>query len=73
MKFVFTKIDKDDWSRECSFFLDVSKSDYEILNCTPLLENIAVINEALNGNRDFYQFLKLMRREFVAHFKPKIN
>lgn len=73
MKFVFTKIDKDDWNRECSFFLDVSQNDYQILNCNPALDNIESLNKELNVNRDFYQFLKVIRKEFVSHFKPKIK
>ncbi|KAJ3133949.1 kinetochore-associated Ndc80 complex subunit spc25 [Physocladia obscura] len=68
LHFVYTNIDKKDYAREFSFVLDVSKgSEYRLVECTPAIPSISEAMTFLNSSRDFFRFLKEMRREFSEY------
>ncbi|KAG5520013.1 hypothetical protein PMAC_001089 [Pneumocystis sp. 'macacae'] len=64
LKIVFTHIDENDWMREFYFIIDLSKRDYEVIECLPSLTTINEIVSKLNQSRDFFEFLKDMRKAF---------
>lgn len=71
LKFVFTNIDNNDWSREAWFELDTARREYEIPYCKPKLEKeqIERVVEKLNESRDLKVLLKGMRELFVEAMK----
>ncbi|KAJ3331284.1 kinetochore-associated Ndc80 complex subunit spc25 [Gonapodya sp. JEL0774] len=64
LTFVFTRIDEHDLDREYSFTVDLSKREYEITSCTPPLPTMPDLVRQLNENRDFYGFVRVVRKEF---------
>lgn len=66
LRFVFTRIDANDYSREFSFLLNTSQVDYSVDGCDPELEKSVVdkVVGSLNGSRNLAVFLKDMRRAF---------
>ncbi|KAI3650301.1 hypothetical protein MP228_004888 [Amoeboaphelidium protococcarum] len=68
MKFIFTNIDPQNSSRECTFILNLSDSDYQVTQCQPSLDNMLVLVSILNKTRNFSAFLKQVRSSFVKCF-----
>lgn len=66
LRFVFVKLDPNDYSREFSFVLDMSDVNYAVEDVEPRLEDEVVdkVVGRLNSSRNFPQFLKEMRGEF---------
>ncbi|KTW31970.1 uncharacterized protein T551_00652 [Pneumocystis jirovecii RU7] len=64
LKIVFTHIDENDWMREFYFIINLSQRDYEVTECSPPLTTINEIVLKLNQSRDFFEFLKDMRKDF---------
>ena len=67
LKIVFTHVLESDWEKEYVFVVNMSKRDYEVVQCRPRLPE-GVIQEAvgrLNETRNFGGFLKEMRMGFV--------
>lgn len=71
MKFVFSNVDSDDWSREFTIIIDVSLSSYRVTCCDPMLQDLETMVEGLNRDRDFYLFLKKVRQAFVTLVKEE--
>ncbi|SZF03987.1 unnamed protein product [Blumeria hordei] len=71
LKFIFTHVDDQDWAREASFELDISKRDYEVPCCVPKIEaeRIEKLVDRLNECRDLRVLLKGMRELFVEVLK----
>ena len=71
LKFLYTHVDERSWENEAWFELGMGKRDYEVLHCHPKLEADAVqmVLEKLNQSRDLGDFLKGMRKLFVAILK----
>ncbi|KAL1306748.1 hypothetical protein AAFC00_005413 [Neodothiora populina] len=67
LNFTYTHIDEQDWSRECSFQLLMSGTQYSIPSTEPKLEPDAVdaVVERLVESRQLAPFLKAMRSLFV--------
>lgn len=66
MKFSFIYIDQNDWEKEFSFVIDVSEANYRVIECQPGLPHMSPLLERLNMDRDFYGFLKRVRKAFVS-------
>ncbi|TPX72747.1 hypothetical protein SpCBS45565_g00349 [Spizellomyces sp. 'palustris'] len=64
LKFVFTHVHPQDWEKEYTFSIDVRRNDYQVVECNPAVTNLNELVEWLNKTRDFYTFLKMMRRSF---------
>ncbi|KAJ3345940.1 kinetochore-associated Ndc80 complex subunit spc25 [Entophlyctis luteolus] len=70
LRFVFTNIDKSNYSREFWFVLDVSgEREYKLRECNPATPMVEAALEYLNETRDFYRFLKEMRQGFKTVFE----
>ncbi|KAI9334835.1 chromosome segregation protein Spc25-domain-containing protein [Zopfochytrium polystomum] len=67
LRFVFTHINKNNWNEEFAFVVDVSggSKTYQIIECTPRLPTLDSLVKFLNDTRDFFRFLKEIRKEFV--------
>ncbi|KAL1917888.1 uncharacterized protein VTP21DRAFT_3722 [Calcarisporiella thermophila] len=64
LKFVFTHINEKNWDKEYSFTVDVSERVYKVPKCNPQIENINELVAWLNETRDFFGFLKRIRKAF---------
>ena len=72
---VFNHVYENDWTRECSFTVDLSQREYKgnkqsilmliaVIECKPPLNNLSELVQELNETREFYEFLKRMRQAF---------
>ncbi|QSL66040.1 hypothetical protein MERGE_003177 [Pneumocystis wakefieldiae] len=64
LKIIFTHIDENDWLKEFYFIINLSKREYEVTECSPSLAMVHEIVSKLNNSRDFFEFLKDMRKAF---------
>ncbi|KTW26748.1 hypothetical protein T552_02752 [Pneumocystis carinii B80] len=64
LKIIFTHIDENDWMKEFYFIINLSKREYEVTECSPALATVHEIVSKLNTCRDFFGFLKDMRKAF---------
>ncbi|EMR09120.1 hypothetical protein PNEG_02463 [Pneumocystis murina B123] len=64
LKIIFTHIDENDWMKEFYFIINLSKREYEVTECSPALATVHEIVSKLNSSRDFFEFLKNMRKAF---------
>ena len=76
MRIVYSHVYESDWTRECSFTIDLSQRDYKgkthslfklsasVIECKPMLNTLNGLVEQLNESREFYEFLKRMREAF---------
>ncbi|KAF9992549.1 kinetochore-associated Ndc80 complex subunit spc25 [Entomortierella chlamydospora] len=62
--FVFTRINELDWDQEYSITVDVSQHEFAVSDCTPNLPELPSLLRHLNDTRDFYGFLKRVRKAF---------
>ncbi|CAD6575528.1 MAG: kinetochore-associated Ndc80 complex subunit spc25 [Tremellales sp. Tagirdzhanova-0007] len=62
----FTSIDPAEPEREFSIVIDVSKQDYSVPKCSPPLANLAEMVRQLNSDREFFGFIKRVRKAFRA-------
>ncbi|WWC71566.1 uncharacterized protein I206_105524 [Kwoniella pini CBS 10737] len=62
----FTLLDPTDPQREFSFLIDISKQDYSVPNCDPPLANLPDLLQQLNHDREFFAFIKRVRKSFRA-------
>ncbi|KAK3827433.1 MAG: chromosome segregation protein Spc25-domain-containing protein [Benniella sp.] len=62
--FVFTRINELDWEQECSITVDVSQHEYAVAECSPILPGLSSLVRYLNDTRDFYGFIKRVRKAF---------
>ncbi|KAG0314902.1 kinetochore-associated Ndc80 complex subunit spc25 [Dissophora globulifera] len=67
--FVFTRINEQDWNKEYSITIDVSHHEFTVSDCTPELNELPVLLRSLNATRDFYGFLKKVRKAFKDSVK----
>ncbi|KAJ2805260.1 kinetochore-associated Ndc80 complex subunit spc25 [Coemansia guatemalensis] len=68
LTFAFTQISLSDPSRPFSISVDLSRREYSVTKCTPALANLQTHVDWLNMSRDFFGFLKRIRREFAEHY-----
>jgi len=75
LRIVFSHVYETDWTRECSFTVDLSERDYKgiyyfngtdlaVIECKPMLKNLDDLVQRLNESREFFEFLKWMRHAF---------
>ncbi|KAJ3108938.1 kinetochore-associated Ndc80 complex subunit spc25 [Phlyctochytrium planicorne] len=64
LKIAFTHINQLDWFQEYHFVLDVSNEIYQVRSCMPPVPNLEEYLSLLNRTRDFYTFVKQMRKAF---------
>ncbi|TPX56581.1 hypothetical protein PhCBS80983_g04433 [Powellomyces hirtus] len=69
LEFVFTHINSTDWMEEYSFTLDIRKGRYKVTECNPPIAKLDELLEFVNTSKEFYTFLKLMRRGFTEAAK----
>ncbi|KAJ3016079.1 kinetochore-associated Ndc80 complex subunit spc25 [Thoreauomyces humboldtii] len=70
LEFVFTHINSAHWNEEYRFTLDIRRSRYEVTECEPPISDLDKLVDFVNGSRkEFYTFLKLMRRSFTQTAK----
>ncbi|KAF9351344.1 kinetochore-associated Ndc80 complex subunit spc25 [Mortierella sp. AD094] len=62
--FVFTRINELDWDQEYSITVDVSQHEFAVSDCTPNIPELPSLLRYLNDTRDFYGFLKRVRKAF---------
>ncbi|KAI9015193.1 chromosome segregation protein Spc25-domain-containing protein [Gaertneriomyces semiglobifer] len=70
LTFVFTHINPQDYLQKFSFVIK-TEGAYQVLDCDPMVPNLLELVEWLNKTKDFYLFLKMMRRSFVQVAKSK--
>lgn len=63
--FVFTRISEQDWEKEFTVTVDVSHHDFQVSECSPNLPDLDTHLQYLNDTRDFYGFLKRIRKAFI--------
>ncbi|KXS15600.1 hypothetical protein M427DRAFT_135056 [Gonapodya prolifera JEL478] len=64
LRFVFDHINERDLEREYVFTVNVAQREYEIEECEPALPELAALTHELNETRDFYGFVRMVRRAF---------
>ncbi|EIW67257.1 hypothetical protein TREMEDRAFT_64507 [Tremella mesenterica DSM 1558] len=67
----FTLLDPSDPDREFSLVVDVSKPEYSVPNCSPPLPNLPELVKQLNTDREFFAFIKRVRKAFRALIPPQ--
>ena len=72
LRFVFTHVDSQDWSREASFELFVDQHEYRVGKCRPKLdkERLEVCLEKANEGRDVARGRPGRRERLVAAMGP---
>ncbi|KAJ2160989.1 kinetochore-associated Ndc80 complex subunit spc25 [Coemansia sp. RSA 552] len=68
LTFVFTHISLSEPSRPFSVSVDLSQREYKVTKCTPAIADLEPLVDWLNMTRDFFGFLKRIRRGFVDHY-----
>lgn len=68
LNFVFTQISMVDPQRPFTITVDLSQHDYRAPKCKPNLPNLQSHLDWLNMTRDFFGFLKRIRKEFANHY-----
>ncbi|KAI8320187.1 hypothetical protein GQ54DRAFT_298821 [Martensiomyces pterosporus] len=68
LTFVFTQISLSEPLRPFSIAVDLSQREYKVAKCNPELANLQAHVDWLNMSRDFFGFLKRIRREFSDHY-----
>ncbi|WBW71380.1 Ndc80 complex subunit Spc25 [Schizosaccharomyces osmophilus] len=71
IRFVFTNIDEKNWDKPFSFQINLSHIDYEVTHCRPPLLILDDLVKKLNQSRDFYQFLRDIRKGFIDYHKGR--
>ncbi|KAJ3219448.1 hypothetical protein HDU67_001279 [Dinochytrium kinnereticum] len=66
LRFSFTHINSKLWDEEYFFIVDVSQEVYKVLQCQPPIKDLDLLLNNLNRTRDFYLFLKDMRKAFQS-------
>ncbi|KAJ3053239.1 kinetochore-associated Ndc80 complex subunit spc25, partial [Rhizophlyctis rosea] len=69
LEFKFTHVNDQRWDEIYSFSLDVSRKEYEVVSCSPQITDLNKLVKWLNDSRDFYAFLKAMRKAFSDYAK----
>ncbi|KAI9501530.1 kinetochore-associated Ndc80 complex subunit spc25 [Coemansia spiralis] len=65
LTFIFTRISLPEPLRQFSVTIDLSQREYRATKCKPEIADLDSHVEWLNTTRDFFGFLKRIRREFV--------
>lgn len=65
-RFTFVHIDPNDWSRKFQFCVSVATDSFEVTECVPEVEQLEAMQVELNESRDFFGFLKAMRKAFCT-------
>ncbi|CAG8547973.1 2692_t:CDS:2 [Dentiscutata heterogama] len=72
INFIFTCIYENNSSRSCYFTIDVGETEYKVIECNPMVEELDKLVSQLNTSRDFFSFLKKMRQGFRKHANADI-
>ncbi|KAF9439098.1 kinetochore-associated Ndc80 complex subunit spc25 [Entomortierella beljakovae] len=62
--FVFTRINELDWDQEYTITIDVSHHEFAVSECSHNIPELPSLLKHLNETRDFYGFLKRIRKSF---------
>ncbi|KAJ1980347.1 kinetochore-associated Ndc80 complex subunit spc25 [Dimargaris cristalligena] len=65
LEFIYTHIKEKDWAQPFRFTIDLTSKEYKVPHCEPMIPNMNDLLHRLNKSRDFFTFLKLVRRSFV--------
>ncbi|KAI9466472.1 kinetochore-associated Ndc80 complex subunit spc25 [Coemansia sp. RSA 989] len=68
LTFIFTYISLSEPSRPFSISMDLSQREYSVKKCSPVIADLQTHVDWLNASRDFFGFLKRIRRGFVEHY-----
>ncbi|KAJ2147474.1 kinetochore-associated Ndc80 complex subunit spc25 [Coemansia sp. RSA 678] len=68
LTFVFTFISLSEPSRPFTISIDLSQREYAVTKCVPAIADLQTHVDWLNMSRDFFGFLKRIRRGFVDHY-----
>ncbi|KAI9003362.1 chromosome segregation protein Spc25-domain-containing protein [Hyaloraphidium curvatum] len=66
LSFTFQCVDPADFAKEHRIVVEILDQSYTVSSCQPPLAKMDSIVSQLNGTRDFYGFLKRVRKEFEA-------
>lgn len=69
-RFTFVNIDPADWARRFEFEVSVAKDQFEVIRCVPEVPGLIEMQNELNESRDFFGFLKAMRKAFCLLVYP---
>ncbi|KIY51120.1 hypothetical protein FISHEDRAFT_37862 [Fistulina hepatica ATCC 64428] len=67
----FWNIQQSDPTRECSVIIDLSGPLYKVPMSSPMLPNLPLYLDQLNGTRDIYTFIRAIRSAFVDVLNEK--
>ncbi|KAJ2356906.1 kinetochore-associated Ndc80 complex subunit spc25, partial [Coemansia sp. RSA 2618] len=68
LTFVFTYISLSEPSRPFTISIDLSQREYSVTKCEPAIADLQTHVDWLNMSRDFFGFLKRIRRGFADHY-----
>ncbi|KAJ1878756.1 kinetochore-associated Ndc80 complex subunit spc25 [Coemansia sp. RSA 486] len=68
LTFVFTLISLSEPAKPFSITVDMSQRDYRVTKCSPEIQELGKYVETLNANRDFFEFLKRIRKAFATQY-----
>ncbi|KAJ2636747.1 kinetochore-associated Ndc80 complex subunit spc25 [Coemansia sp. RSA 1286] len=68
LTFVFTLISLSEPAKPFSITVDMSQRDYRVTKCSPEIQELGKYVETLNANRDFFEFLKRIRKAFITQY-----
>ncbi|KAJ1644118.1 kinetochore-associated Ndc80 complex subunit spc25 [Coemansia erecta] len=68
LTFIFTLISLSEPARPFAITVDMSQRDYQVTKCSPEIKELDKYVETLNASRDFFEFLKRIRKAFVSQY-----
>ncbi|KAJ1817360.1 kinetochore-associated Ndc80 complex subunit spc25 [Coemansia sp. RSA 2599] len=68
LTFIFTLISLSEPTRPFTITVDMSQRDYRVAKCNPEIKDLGKCVETLNASRDFFDFLKRIRKAFVNQY-----
>ncbi|KAF8603129.1 hypothetical protein BDV93DRAFT_606969 [Ceratobasidium sp. AG-I] len=71
LKIKFTHLDEANPAREFSFVIDLSERRYKVSTSSPLLPQMSALVEWLNETREFYWFVKKVRKAFQQYVQDE--
>lgn len=71
LKIKFTHLDEMNPAREFSFVIDLSERRYKVSTSSPLLPQMSALVEWLNETREFYWFVKKVRKAFQQYVQDE--
>ncbi|CAM0885561.1 unnamed protein product [Alopecurus aequalis] len=66
VKFVFNNVNMQSPDNEYSFCIKVTKDEYKLIQCIPMLKDSEELVKDLNCTNDLFKFVRIMRARFQA-------